>query len=59
MARNIRQSLHFYKEASSFNNQYATNNLGIIYKNGIENEIEPRLGSSIDYFEEAIRQEND
>ena len=59
MARNIRQSLHFYKEASSFNNQYAKNNLGIIYKNGIENEIEPRLGSSIDYFEEAIRQEND
>lgn len=53
------RSIHFYKEASSLNIQYSKNNLGIIFKRGFEDEIKPRLGSSIDYFEEAIRQKND
>ena len=55
MEKNIEQSIRFYKEASSFNNQYAKNNLGIIFKKGIER----RLGLSIEYFKEAIRQKND
>ena len=59
MKRNIERSIRFYKEASSFNIQYAKNNLGIIYKKGFEDKIEPRLGSSIDYFKEAIRKKND
>ena len=56
LPRNIERSIHFYKEVSSLNIQYAKNNLGIIFKRGFEDEIKPRLGSSIDYFEEAIRQ---
>ena len=32
-----------------------SNNLGIIYKNGIENEIKKELGWAIEYFKEAIR----
>ncbi|KAK8834387.1 hypothetical protein M9Y10_019121 [Tritrichomonas musculus] len=59
MERNIEQSIRFYKEASSFNNQYAKNNLGIIYKKGFEDKIKPNLGLSIEYFKEAIMQKND
>ncbi|KAK8899318.1 hypothetical protein M9Y10_001631 [Tritrichomonas musculus] len=56
---NIKEAIHFYKEASTFNNQYAKNNLGIIYKNGYGNEIEKNTANAIVYFEEAIRQKND
>ncbi|KAK8835284.1 hypothetical protein M9Y10_016223 [Tritrichomonas musculus] len=59
MERDIDQCIRFYKEASSFNNQYAKNNFGIIYKKGFEDKIEPRLGLSIEYFKEAIKQKND
>ncbi|KAK8897450.1 hypothetical protein M9Y10_015399 [Tritrichomonas musculus] len=57
--RDIEGAIHYYKEASSFNISYAKNNLGIIYKHGINNQIEKRLGNSIIYFEEAISQKND
>ena len=32
ISKNIKESTHYYKELSSFNNQNAKNNLGIIYK---------------------------
>ncbi|KAK8840052.1 hypothetical protein M9Y10_030985 [Tritrichomonas musculus] len=59
MKKNIQRSIHFYKEASSFNNQFAKNNLGIIYKNGFNDEIKQNLGLACAYFEEAIKQKND
>ena len=55
----IKDAIHYYKEASSFNDQYAKNNLGVIYKNGFGDEIEARAGNAIPFFEEAIRQKND
>ena len=57
--RDINTLMHYYKEASSFNNQYAKNNLGIIYKNGLGNEIPKNLGFAIEYFDEAISRFND
>ncbi|KAK8847116.1 hypothetical protein M9Y10_019696 [Tritrichomonas musculus] len=56
--KDIEGAIHYYKEASSFNNQYSKNNLGIIYKHGY-NEIKGNIGNAIVYFEEAIRQKND
>ncbi|KAK8880614.1 hypothetical protein M9Y10_003296 [Tritrichomonas musculus] len=56
--KDIAKAIHYYKEASSFNNQYSKNNLGIIYKHGY-NEIKGNIGNAIVYFEEAIRQKND
>ncbi|KAK8892389.1 hypothetical protein M9Y10_029615 [Tritrichomonas musculus] len=57
--QDIEKAVHYYKEGSSFNNQYAKNNLGIIYKNGFHGKIQPKIGLAIEYFEEAIRQKND
>ena len=54
--RNIDEAIHYYKEASSFNNNYAKNNLGIIYKHGYGDKIKSNIVNSIVYFEEAIRQ---
>ncbi|KAK8884689.1 hypothetical protein M9Y10_043808 [Tritrichomonas musculus] len=56
--RNIEEAVHYYKEASSLNNRYAKNNLGIIYRHGY-GSIEGRAGNAAVYFEEAIRQKND
>ncbi|KAK8847021.1 hypothetical protein M9Y10_019596 [Tritrichomonas musculus] len=56
--KDILQAIHYYKEASSFNNQYSKNNLGIIYKHGY-NEIKRNIDNAIVYFEEAIRKKND
>ena len=50
-------SVHFYKEASSFKNQFAKNNLGVIYKNGFENPQNFELAKT--YYIEAINQKND
>ena len=55
MNRNIKKAIQYYKEASSFNNQYAKNNLGIIYKYGYD-DVDGDVSISIEYFEEAIRQ---
>ncbi|KAK8865464.1 hypothetical protein M9Y10_011012 [Tritrichomonas musculus] len=56
--KDIEDAIHFYKEASSFNIQFAKNNLGIIYKHGYYKN-ERRLWNAIEYFKEAIRQKND
>ncbi|KAK8842949.1 hypothetical protein M9Y10_025815 [Tritrichomonas musculus] len=57
--RDIDKAIHYYKEASSFNNQYAKNNLGILFKNGYKDEVVKKVGLSIEYFKEAIRQKDD
>ncbi|KAK8894562.1 hypothetical protein M9Y10_022997 [Tritrichomonas musculus] len=57
--RDIREAVHYLKEASSFNNQFAKNNLGILYKHGFEPDVTQRIGQAIEYFEEAIRQKDD
>ncbi|KAK8871531.1 hypothetical protein M9Y10_007261 [Tritrichomonas musculus] len=59
MKRDINKAIHYYKEASSFNNQYAKNNLGILFKNGYKDEVVKNLGLSIEYFKEAICQKDD
>ena len=56
--RDMSAAIHYYKEASSFNNQYAKNNLGIIYRYGYDN-VEGKTGNAIEYFKEAIRQKED
>ena len=57
--KDIKKSIHHYKDASNFDNQFAKNNLGIIYKHGIGEEIPQNIPYAIEYFEEAIRQKND
>lgn len=57
--QDIDKSISYYKKASSFNNQYAKSNLGILYKNGFGNKIPKRIGSAIEYFKEAIQKSND
>ena len=52
-------ALTYYKEASSFNNQFAKNNLGILYKNGFDEKIKQNIPLAIEYFNEAIKQKND
>lgn len=56
--QDIQKAIKYYKEASSFRNCYAKNNLGIIYKHGF-NEIKKELNTAIIYFQEAINQNND
>ena len=56
--KDISEAVHYYKEASCFNNQYSKNNLGIIYKYGYD-KIEGNVINAIVYFEEAIRERND
>ncbi|KAK8843622.1 hypothetical protein M9Y10_024682 [Tritrichomonas musculus] len=57
--QDINKAIHYYKEASNFYDNYAKNNLGVIYKNGFYDGISPKLGLAIEYFEEAIRQKDD
>ena len=57
--RDINKSIKHYKYASSFNNIYSKNNLGIIYKNGIGNEISKNIGFAIEYFNESIQRWED
>ena len=54
----IEKIIHLYKEASCFNDQYAKNNLGVIYKNGISG-INKNLSLAKEYFKEAVAQKND
>ena len=56
--QDIKKSIEYYKLASSFNNEFAKNNLGIIYKNGFENIIQKNIQYSMIYFKEAIFQKN-
>ncbi|KAK8882887.1 hypothetical protein M9Y10_045531 [Tritrichomonas musculus] len=54
----LEKAIHFYKEASCFYNQYAKNNLGVIYKNGFD-RIEKNIPLAKEYFNEAIKQKHD
>ena len=54
--QNIPKAIHFYKIASSFNNGYAKNNLGVIFKNGFGDLVPKNINESIVYFNEAINQ---
>lgn len=56
--RDIRKSIVFYKEASSLNNQFAKNNLGVIYENGYGEKIPQQLGNAVELFKEAIKKNN-
>ena len=55
----IKKAISYYKEASSFNDKYAKNNLGIIYKNGFGDEIPKNTQFAIELFSESIRKKND
>ena len=57
--RDINKAIKYYKEGSSFNDHYSKNNLGIIYKNGIIDEIPQNIDFAIIYFSEAIKQKKD
>ena len=48
-------AIRYYKHASSINNNFAKNNLGVIYKSGANKNIP----NAISYFTEAIKQKND
>ncbi|KAK8891607.1 3-phosphoinositide dependent protein kinase-1 [Tritrichomonas musculus] len=54
----IEQAIRLYKEVSSFNNQYAKNNLGVIYKTGI-GKIGKNISYAKEYLHEAIKQKDD
>ena len=56
--RNIKESIHLYKETSSLNYPYSKNNLGVIYQNGIANEVPKDLIKAKIFFKEAIEQKN-
>ncbi|KAK8867172.1 hypothetical protein M9Y10_010148 [Tritrichomonas musculus] len=49
---NIDKAIHYFKIASCFYNQYAKNNLGVIYKTG--KGVTENVYRAIEYFEEAI-----
>ena len=46
--KDIEKAIKYYKEGSSFNDNYCKNNFGIIYKNCKKNN------GTIEYFKEAI-----
>lgn len=50
--RDIKKSIKHYIMASNMNNQFANNNLGVIYKSN-------RMMNAIELFEEAISKKND
>lgn len=57
LKKDIKKSIHYLKESSSFNNKNAKNLLGIIYKNC--DGVERNIANAIIYFNEAIQQGND
>ena len=57
--KDITAAIKLYKEASSFNSQYAKNNFGIIHKFGFGNEVVANSANAVVYFKEAIHQKND
>ena len=52
--RDIDKAISYFKVASSFNDQYSKNNLGVLYKQYKNNKA-----AAITYFKEAIRQKDD
>ncbi|KAK8881042.1 hypothetical protein M9Y10_003769 [Tritrichomonas musculus] len=57
--KDISKSIYHYKYASSLGNLCAKNNLAIIYKLGIEGEIDKNLNLAVEYLEEVIKTKND
>ena len=57
--RDIKKSIYHYKEASSFINRYAKNNLGILYKHGYGKDIAKNINFAMVYFDKAIRYHKD
>ena len=53
LPRNVKKAIKYFKDASSFDDGRAKNNLGIIYKTG--DGVEKSNDSAIIYFEEAIK----
>ncbi|KAK8835991.1 hypothetical protein M9Y10_040188 [Tritrichomonas musculus] len=56
--RDMFKAFHLYKEVSSFYNNFAKNNLGVIIKNGCK-DIKKNIALAKEYFNEAIKQKND
>ena len=56
--RDIKKAIHLYQKVSSFDNKYAKNNLGVIYKNGFD-EIDTNIDFAKICFNEAIQLDND
>lgn len=48
------KAVKYFKESSSFNDLFAKNNLGVIYKNGYGNEIKQSIQNAIIYLNEAV-----
>lgn len=55
--RNVEKAKFYFENASSLNNCYAKNNLGVILRNGIETD--KNVTNAIKYFQEAIKLSND
>lgn len=55
--KDIKKSIYYFKESSSFDNSCAKNYLGIIYKNGDGDEKNVYYAKT--YFKEAIKQKED
>lgn len=51
--KDIDKAIRFYKEASSFNDQYSKNNLGYLFR------MQNKINYSIELFKEAIYQNDD
>ena len=52
--RDIQKVIFLYKEVANINNQFAKNNLGVIFKNGVD--INKNVFLAKEYFKEAIYQ---
>ena len=55
--KDIKKSIRYFKESSCFNNSWAKNYLGIIYKNG--DGVEKNIYIAKIYFKEAIKQKDE
>ena len=51
--KDLNKAIHYYKEASSFNDAKAKNNLAMIYRHGIG--VEKNIWYSIELLKEAIK----
>ena len=57
ISRDINKSIHYYKQASSFSNQHAKNDLSILYRHG--KEVKRNLWYPIELLKESIKQSDD
>lgn len=57
--QDFHNAIKYYKDASTLNDQYSKNNIRIIYKYSLNDEIKKNIATSIEYFSEAIKWKND